>query len=254
MKCQGFTLSGKQCSRNAQPGRTFCHQHPLKTTVKKKEPSLKTEDLGKVFEMTICMIYDTPFIGPYKYSYDEAKTLTKKMKNLPKFFPNLTHTAHKGSRYDFSFGKTKVSAKTNKKGGTKVCPQKIGQPTKKKFSEHFDCEMTKTKIKEFIVENKVSLLPEYEKHTFDCPILYYNTDRDTVSLIEQKHPIDWSNYNYTFTHQEKKHSWNEGTTLKLNGKAIGEFQIQKNRDCVKFRWYFENVLSLFRRNFKIVRL
>lgn len=251
MKCQGFTLSGKPCSRNVQTGRTFCHQHPLK----KKEPSVKTEDLGKVFEMAICMVYDTPFIGPYKYSYDEAKTLANKMKNLPKFFPNLTHTAHKGSRYDFSFGETKVSAKTNKKGGTKVCPQKIGQPTKKKFAEYFGCEATPTKIKEFIVENKVSLLQEYEKYTFDCPILYYNTKSDTVSLIEQKRSIDWKSYQqYTFTHQEKKHSWNESTTLKLNGESIGEFQVQKHRDCTKFRWNFENVLTLFRRNFKIVRL
>lgn len=254
MKCQSLTLSGKPCSRNVQPGRTFCHQHPLKTIIKKKEPSVKTEDLGKVFEMAICMIYDTPFIGSYKYSYDEAKILAKKMKNLPKFFPNLTHTARGGGRYDFSFGETKVSAKTNKKGGNKVCPQTIGQPTKKKFSERYGCEATPIKIKEFIVENKLKLLPDYEKHTFDCPVLYYNSDKDTVSLIKQKIPIDWSNYNYTFTHQETNKKWNESTTLKLNGKAIGEFQLQKHRDCAKFRWNFENVLSLFRRNFKIVRL
>jgi hypothetical protein len=135
-----------------------------------------------------------------------------------------------------------------------VCPQTIGQPTKKKFAEYFRCEATPIKIKEFIVENKTKLLPEYEKHTFDCPILYYSSNKDRVELIEQKRPIDWSSYNYTFTHQEKNHSWNESTTLKLNGESIGEFQLQKHRDCAKFRWNFENVLTLFRRNFKRVRL
>ena len=31
-----------------------------------------TEDLGKIFEMAICMLYGIDYDGKYKYSLDEA--------------------------------------------------------------------------------------------------------------------------------------------------------------------------------------
>lgn len=30
------------------------------------------EDLGKIFEKSICLLYDIEFIGNYKYSLEEA--------------------------------------------------------------------------------------------------------------------------------------------------------------------------------------
>jgi hypothetical protein len=32
--------------------------------------------------------------------------------------------------------------------------------------------------------------------------------------------------------------------LKYDGTTIGEFQVHKNRDCLKFRFSFENLLSI----------
>ncbi len=37
--------------------------------------------------------------------------------------------------------------------------------------------------------------------------------------------------------------WNESTSISINNNTIGEFQIHKNRDCIKFRWFFEKLLK-----------
>jgi hypothetical protein len=38
--------------------------------------------------------------------------------------------------------------------------------------------------------------------------------------------------------------WKESTTLKIGNKSIGEFQIHNNRDCIKFRFNIETLISL----------
>jgi len=40
----------------------------------------------------------------------------------------------------------------------------------------------------------------------------------------------------------------------VNGVTIGEFQVHNRRDCIKFRWSFEKLLSLFKVHFEIVDL
>ena len=104
---------------------------------KKSLPSVKTEDLGKIFEMAICLTYDIPFDGNYKYSLEEANKLKDRIQKVVEVFPySLKHIAKNGSPHDFVSlcDSTYLSAKTTKKNA-KVCPQVIGQPSKKKFCE-----------------------------------------------------------------------------------------------------------------------
>jgi hypothetical protein len=100
-----------------------------------------TEDLGKIFEMAICLLYEIDYDGKYKYSMDEAQKLKEQISQLREIYPHkLTHSAKNGSRYDFTGiedSSIKLSAKTTKKDG-KIAPQVIGQPSKKKFCEYFD--------------------------------------------------------------------------------------------------------------------
>ena len=35
-----------------------------------------TEDLGKIFEMGICLLYEIEYDGKYKYSLEEANSIT----------------------------------------------------------------------------------------------------------------------------------------------------------------------------------
>jgi hypothetical protein len=219
-----------------------------------------TEDLGKMFEMAICLYYETPYDGPYKYSVAEAQSLKNRLSNLKNVFPyNIRHCARYGSKYDFECvddPSIHLSAKTSKNKTGKVCPQVLGQPSRKKFCEFFalDQSIGLDQIKSFISNNIANLLQVYSAHTFDCPILYYNKHSDLLAFIVLKQEINWAANSINFSHNIKKKLWNESSSISINGVTIGEFQVHKNRDCIKFRWAFENLLALFGHHFTIVTL
>jgi len=218
-----------------------------------------TEDLGKMFEMAICLLYKTAYNGNYKYGLDGPNMILPKIQKLLEHFPACTHTAEKGSRYDFTSSDGKfLSAKTTK-GDKKVCPQVIGQPTRKTFCENFKLpdDSTNDYIKEYILENVSTMMPKYFEYTFDCDIIYYNRMIGTPLFIHTKSPIEWNDVVLSFSHIKKNKKWNESTTLYAtkNGttQTIGEFQVHNHRNCIKFRWNFDNVLNMFPDNFDITK-
>ena len=225
----------------------------MENTTPVKKP-LQTEDLGKIFEMAICRLYDIPFVGKYKYSIEAAEQLKTRICAFKNAFNHeLVHTAEKGARYDFTCSSNTdlhLSVKTNKKGD-KVCPQVIGQPTKKKFCEffHLDLNSTNTDIKNYIEQHVKEMLPMYWAYTFDCDILYYRQDKNQLLYVHKKEEPDWTiMWNWfepKFSHKENGKEWNESTTLMVNDKAIGEFQVHNHRSCIKFRWNFKTALELF---------
>lgn len=218
-----------------------------------------TEDLGKIFEMSICLLYETEYDGKYKYSVEAANTLKERISALRHAFPHkLKHIAKNGCKYDFVDAENSnlyLSAKTTKKDG-KVCPQVIGQPSKKKFCEFFGIEVSYSldQIKEYIEQNPHKLLHIYFEHTFDCPVIYYNKYKNLLWLIRRKTPIDWENYTITFLHIVKNKKWNESSGVIIHGTTIGEFQVHNHRDCIKFRWAFEKLLDICKDNFEITTL
>lgn len=211
-----------------------------------------TEDLGKMFEMAICIAYSTPYIGSYKYPLDLPNHLAPRLATLKKRFPNCKHIAANQSRYDFCVGDGYLSAKTTK-GNGKICPQVIGQPTTKKFKSHFHLT-DDIDVKKFIYENTTQLLEEYSRYTFDCPIVYFNKKTDKLVLINLLGIIPWHNYLIEFSHVLRDKIWNESTTLYCDGTAIGEFQVHNHRDCIKFRWNFETLLTLFPDSFDVHKI
>jgi hypothetical protein len=225
------------------------------TTTKK----VLTEDLGKIFEMAICLYYDTPYDGNYKYSLEQAHSLKNRLSILKNVFPYaIRHCARYGSKYDFECLDNPLihlSAKTTKKDG-KVCPQVIGQPSRKKFCEFFEIDPATSleQIKIYIINNIANLLQVYSAHTFDCPILYYNKHKNLLAFIVLKEHINWSNYAIKFSHNVKKKLWNESSSISIDGITIGEFQLHNKRDCIKFRWCFEKLLTLFEHHFTISNL
>ena len=83
---------------------------------KEKKAMVVTEDLGKIFEMAICLLYEIEFDGQYKYSMSEATKLRERIVKLKTAFPHsIKHTAKNGSQYDFTGLEDetiKLSAKT----------------------------------------------------------------------------------------------------------------------------------------------
>ena len=226
----------------------------------KQKAKVLTEDLGKIFEKGVCMLYGIEYDGKYKYSIEEAQKLADRIVKLKDVFPhNIRHTAKNGNQYDFTGSEdemVRLSAKTTKKDG-KVCPQVIGQPSKKKFCDFFGIDQTQNleQIKQYIEDGNVSqMLKIYFKMTFDCPIVYYNKKKNLLLFIKTLLDIDWSQYVIEFSHKKKNKVWGESSTISINNVTIGEFQVHNHRDCIKFRWAFENVLEMFKEHFEIVVL
>jgi len=231
----------------------------MDNTTATAKPKVLTEDLGKIFEKGICLLYGIEYDGKYKYSVEEAQKITDRIVKLKDVFPNnLIHSAKNGSQYDFTGAEDeaiRLSAKTTKKDG-KVCPQVIGQPSKKKFCDFFglDQALTLEQIKGKIQENLAQMLSIYFKTTFDCPIVYYNKKKNLLLFIRTLTEIDWTQYVIEFSHIKKNKVWGESSTISINNITIGEFQVHNHRDCIKFRWAFENLIEMFKTHFEIVAI
>lgn len=238
-------------------------------TIKSKTKHI-TEDFGKKFEMAICLLYNINYDGNYKYSLEDANILKDRIRKLKDIIPyNLKHIASCGNPHDFKIlsndncNNNYLSAKTCKKGKNnskkngKVAPQIIGQASKKKFYEYFknyiniDINNNIEEIKDIIIKNINILLDHYTINTFNSPIIYYNETRDTLYYIKQNKKINWNKDDIHFTHIIKNKNWNESSSIKINNITIGEFQVHNNRDNIKFRWNFENLLNIYKDSFCI---
>ncbi len=222
--------------------------------------TVKTEDLGKIFEMAICLTYNTPYVGKFKYSMDEARLLQNRLSGLPQLFPKCFHTAEKGGRYDFTAESDVpqyLSAKTTK-GDCKIAPQYIGQAQPSAFCERVGIpSMDVPDLKRYIQEHITEILPYAEQYTFSCPTLYYNKKTDVIWYITQKEAIPWAMFDYEWTCGWE--SWNNSSTLKVydGGKAIPILEVQfhtKSRSNMAVRWCFEKLFDVFGAYFDIVKM
>jgi hypothetical protein len=220
---------------------------------------LQTEDLGKKFEMSICLAYNISYEGKYKYSMELPEKLKLRLCKVRELFPMCSHTAKKGSRYDFTCLVDKnihLSAKSTKKGVGKVAPQVIGQSQPKKFCEIAGIEYTTIpSLKQSIQIEIKKIIPILVEYTFDCPNIYYNQEKDTIRYITLNQLIDWNKYIFKWTCDWEK--WKNSSTLKviIEDKEIAllEFQFHtKSRTNMAIRWHYENFLTIFADNLTII--
>lgn len=214
---------------------------------------LRTEDLGKQFEMAVCLAYNIPYIGKYKYGLDKPTELVPRVKKIKQYFPDCTHTAQKGSQYDFTSSDMKhLSVKSTKKVGM-IAPQVIGQASIPKFCEMFDIKFVNNiTLKEWIQTNIKIVLRKCEQYTFDCPILYYNDKTKTMKYITKKNDIDWDKFDFTFSRDHT--TWKNSTLIKTN-VSIAEMQFHtKTRKNIVFRWKFEEIIKMGTSYFDIIEL
>jgi len=219
---------------------------------------LQTEDTGKMFEMAICLAYNIPYDGKYNYSMELPEKLKERLSKLLELFPACSHTAKKGSRYDYTCltdESKHLSAKSTKKGVGKIAPQVIGQSQPSKFCEILGIEYTTTPVlKQYIQTEIIKIIPILVGYTFDCPTIYYNKEKDTIRYITLTTPIEWENYSYKWTCNWDK--WKNSSMLKviIEGKEIAllEFQFHtKNRTNMAIRWCYENFLTIWKDNLTI---
>jgi hypothetical protein len=146
-----------------------------------------------------------------------------------------------------------LSIKSNINNNMLVCPQIIGQTTKKSFIKQLKSfnqfKSIKLKsiysIKRCIIKNIYKLLPIYYKYLFCCDYLLWITKRPnniTYKLITKLNNFKINPSKLSFTKKLKE--WKESNTLKYNNTTIGVFQIHNNRDCIKFRFHLQNLLKI----------
>jgi hypothetical protein len=235
------------------------------------------ETFGMSAEIAMCKVYKC------ETSPEENRGDKDLIEKLIKLFENnkeklgfskLEYTGEKGNPVDFidskkdsELNKT-ISIKTNMKNNDKVCPQEIGQCTKEKFKEKLYSKILKIddpfnqiddkKIKEFILSHIKLLIPLYFDKLFCCDILVHIKPKDdTYELkIINKENLKLSKIKeifkkviFTFT-KDKVENWNESNTVYIqNDKdskdklTLGEFQIHKNRNCIKFRFNYSNLIT-----------
>jgi hypothetical protein len=214
---------------------------------------LLTEDLGKIAEKAVCILADTPFDGAFKYSHSDVDTLVERLRPCQALFAEMVHTGRRSNIHDFEAPSgAALSVKTVKnKGQWKICPQILGQTTRKRFAHARGTTEEVADIKRHICESTADLLAAYEETTFHCPVLFYAKADNRVMFIERAAPIPWSTAALTFSHVEKGNEWKESTTLKVNGTSVGEFQIHTHRDAVKFRFNLKGLLQVFPASFNV---
>jgi len=218
-----------------------------------------TEQLGILVEKAMCDIVKIPFNTKRKYDNlssevvnDISETvgpLLKKMK--------LEHVGNLNTTYDFvnNENNTTVSVKTLMKGN-RICPQNIGQCSLNRLSlklgKNFDKVDT---FKNYFMQNKMDMLRNYLVNCFCCDMtIIYKFDKGIVYVINKDNLNDIKFKNeLSLSTSKLLGDWNESNTiyvndLHLNEKrlSIGEIQIHKNRDCVKFRFNVDTLVEMIK--------
>jgi hypothetical protein len=175
----------------------------------------------------------------------------KNEENIFKFRNINKHLGSDNKSVDFlTITNETVSIKTNI-NGSKICPQNIGQSSRKKWCNYFKLISNKicdNDIKEYIINNIRDILNSYYNNLFCCDItIYWNKKFPNKFNIINKNSvskIDFLMTDIEFSHIINRKVWIESTTIKIANKSIGEFQLHNKRNCIKFRFHLTNLLSL----------
>ncbi len=217
-----------------------------------KHTMVLTEDTGKQLEMAICLAYNTPYVGKYKYGMEEPERLATRLRDLLPPLEGVYHSAEKGAVYDFTApGDHHLSAKSTKKTGAKVAPQQVGQASVPTFCDRMSItQMEPDQLKSYLQENIESLLAKFEECTFDCPILFFDKQKDSLRYIKRESNFRWAGRTFTWT--KSADQWANSSTLKVDGVSVMEIQFHTTRKNMACRWCFENVLSLQSEHLSVV--
>lgn len=235
----------------------LCEDISKVATIITKDPLQKNnETFGISIEYMICKkfnldckVLENRISSEYVNNIKLLTLIDKIFKSLPEV---NKHIGYENGPIDFICkDNTSLSIKTNLLNNKKVCPQDIGQISKEKFIKLFikGNIYTSEIIKKNILINPSYFIKKYLEKTFICTnLVWIYNDKGTYlakiynkGLIKNKF-FSIKSKDYTFT--KTFENWNESNTIKYKGITIGEFQIHNNRNVVKFRFNFLNLLNM----------
>jgi adenine-specific DNA-methyltransferase len=225
-----------------------------------------TEQLGILVERTMCDIVDTPFNTKRNYdslpqdiTEDISTTIGPVLKKM-----KLKHVGNLNTKYDFIDDTNTVSVKTIM-NGNKICPQNIGQCSLKRLREHLnrDFNVTDTdidtldKFKKYFLDNKMQMLQYYLENCFCCDTtIIYKFHKGLVYIITKTTDTPKFLTSCTTSTSKSLEDWNESNTIYTTPNtttdniitskklSLGEMQLHKNRDCVKFRFNIDTLIEM----------
>jgi len=224
------------------------------------QPKKTNETYGMSCEAALCEVFQIDHsISESRVSRTMIDQIKSKLNKETLGFKLSKHIG-KQNKVDFlTTNNETVSVKTNS-SGYKVCPQVIGQTTKKKFCEFFGVEnLSVDEIKELMYENIDKMIDKYLDHLFCCDyLIWIGRDRkdrrelkngkegknrrerkdQMIKIFHRKEMLEkYKNLNLlNLTWTRTLNQWNESNTLKANGKTMAEFQIHSHRNSIKMRF------------------
>ncbi|NBU34479.1 hypothetical protein EB118_14730 [bacterium] len=218
-----------------------------------------TEQLGVYVERGICNLAKVPFNTVRTYPMTPKYLLDDIRYALSEYLSEIgiiCHTGHKNGSCDFQTHSEKtVSVKTIMNSNNKICPQKVGQCTVKRFDEHFEVTQkgdtqgkpSRDVLKGYISKNLEKLVDEYLDNTFCCDhTILVHFGKGVCYCIDKYGRLSFSR---GLKFSLKNIEWNESNTVYVktplcSKMTLGEFQIHNNRDSVKFRFNTNTLLKL----------
>ena len=219
------------------------------TTSYKKD---NNESIGMTCEYLLCKVNGIENNIEHRISTRQIDQLEYLIKSIP--LPLKKWIGGENKSIDFICqDDSTLSVKSTLSKNNKVCPQKIGQPTRKKFIETFgqfgNIMDTNESIKAFIYNNLEILIPLYFNNLFCCDktLWIWQTKPNVFDYII----INKLKYKFNFTdlrlsHNNEKWDGINSNQLFYKDVKIGEFQLHNNRSCVKYRFYINNLLLLIK--------
>ena len=228
------------------------------TTAEKKKKT--NETTGMSCEKAICLVNSDENESKICITRCDDELVKKIMEPFSQFqkdksISTLTYTGHSNNKTDFVDvnGRT-YSVKSNIRKNGKVCPQVIGQPTKRKFIENvynpinnvLDQNVSDTEIKQNFFKHTDQYLNLYFQYLFCCDYIIHIciTEKETEFKLIDKMKFIFEKEKITFSNTCE--NWKEGITVKYDNVSIGEFQLHRNRDSIKFRLILDNLLTFFK--------
>ncbi len=262
LKYKGLSIAEVQTHKN----RTFKFRFNFPNLIRLFiEERSNTETIGISAEYAICKKFNLDYPSSFetrksnKIVSEISEVIDKAFRQMPKA---IKHTgSDSGERqgaskcsYDFILENNKtLSLKTNI--GKMVCPPEVGQPNNTTFNLYFKELLNDNLVDEIIFKNLVlhnadKMLPIYAEHLFDSDYLLWIYNKEgkwDYKILERDagKNVIWIKDEISFT-KPSIEEWNESNTIKYRGKRIGEFQFHRHRNCYKFRFDFENLISLIK--------
>lgn len=273
IKYKGKTVVELQLHTNRTGYKIRLHRENFPLLLK-MEKEINNSSLGDTAELAICNVFglesgtnsdrlknnsDKIILAAFEKHYSANKGILFPLK--PTKYSGTEKRergGHSKSGIDFFIENNKtLSVKTNKSKSFKVCPPEVGQPSPKTFDLHFsnkrwyDGDMNEEKFRILVKDKKKLslLLSEYVKFLNECDFLLwslYLNDQNISSKLVVKNDLENIIFNPNLIYYSNDFTEKSSVTIKYGHEnfSLGEFQVHSARNSLKFRFNFNNLLSI----------